>query len=282
MEARFSIFRGARKPRPIGTATLDELVGGIRASEKLRDGVALYRRTWDDDDKLKLPAFIPGGVFRYRSNTALVRHSGHCVIDLDHLDDAYAVRAAVSELAYCVCAFVSPSEEGVKMLVRVLPVPVNALDHQYAWERVCQSVRRDLPGVVIDDGHDVSRLCFMSFDPDVFVNDWPSPVYWEAPPKRPPKAFVASADASDVRRALACIPASGGTEDDYLRWVRVGAALWSAYKEGGFALFDEWSRGDAAYDERAVRTQYERYASRTPKVRIGTLFWLAKSYGWTK
>src|SRR6266700_4944958 len=61
--------------------------------------------------KEKLPYWTPAGLFSYRSNKSLIRHSGHVGVDLDNLGKRGATRAvqiAVDDL-HCVCAFRSAS-----------------------------------------------------------------------------------------------------------------------------------------------------------------------------
>ena len=81
-----------------------------------------------------------------------------------------------------------------------------------------------------------------------------------------------------IRSALACIPALVSRDD----WARVAMSIKSEFPdETGFELFDAWSRtaGDQ-YDAKATRDTW-RSVKAGGGVSIGTLWFLAKSHGFT-
>ncbi|MBD2842242.1 AAA family ATPase [Erythrobacter rubeus] len=84
-----------------------------------------------------------------------------------------------------------------------------------------------------------------------------------------------------IRSALAIIPAED-FDTDYDGWCRVGMALHHEARGSarGRTLFDEWSKGGLKYDARAVRAKWESFSRKSGGVAIGTLFDLAKRYGW--
>jgi putative DNA primase/helicase len=62
-------------------------------------------------------------------------------------------------------------------------------------------------------------------------------------------------------------------------WVRVAMAIRSEFGDGGYDLFEAWSRGGQKYDARAVRDTW-RSVRADGGVRIGTLLHLAREHGW--
>ncbi len=120
--------------------------------------------------KERLPFVTFAGVFSYRSNTSLVRHSGQYAVDLDDLGDAATVavlQAAVAD-AYCLAAFRSARGVGVRLLFRV--PPCDAQTHSDIFEQVAGHVQRTYGHRA--DGHcrDVSRSNFVSFDNGLWFN----------------------------------------------------------------------------------------------------------------
>ena len=81
-----------------------------------------------------------------------------------------------------------------------------------------------------------------------------------------------------IRSALACIPALVSRED----WARVAMSIKSEFPdETGFELFDAWSRtAGEPYNARATRDTW-RSVKAGGGVSIGTLWFLAKSHGFT-
>lgn len=130
-----------------------------------------------------LPAIVPGGRFfgeRTRERVAVngARLSGVVVLDFDHLAEAGYDPAAIRDramglkqrgLPHAVGAFVSPRKDGVKVLVHVSPVPKTFEEHEAAW-RACARVFDDYLGVAADvSGSDVTRICYLSHDPNAII-----------------------------------------------------------------------------------------------------------------
>jgi len=79
-----------------------------------------------------------------------------------------------------------------------------------------------------------------------------------------------------VRSALQCTP----PDIEYSEWVNVGFALISEFgREEGGEIFDQWSQGGEKYNQSVVRSII-RSADQNGSVKIGTLFYIAKRYGY--
>ena len=79
--------------------------------------------------------------------------------------------------------------------------------------------------------------------------------------------------ADALMAALYSIPA-----DDRETWYRMGAAIKTELGEAGFALWDAWSRTSDRYNARAAASTWR--SLKPGKVTIGSLYHLAKEYGW--
>ena len=96
--------------------------------------------------------------------------------------------------------FTSPSGDGLKVVFRV---PADASKHRGSFRAVEQHVK-ELTGVQIDEAcKDVARLCFLSYDPEVFHN--PNAVEIEPlpEPEKPRSVNGASVDLSARQRIAA-------------------------------------------------------------------------------
>lgn len=85
-------------------------------------------------------------------------------------------------------------------------------------------------------------------------------------------------DFDRINSALAFIPA-----DDRVQWLTVGMALHSESRGSadGLAAWDAWSRQSEKFDARDQRRVWKSFGeTRRKAVGIGSLFDLAKSYGW--
>ncbi|HQG28275.1 MAG TPA: BT4734/BF3469 family protein, partial [Candidatus Ozemobacteraceae bacterium] len=181
-----SIFKSARAIVPAESVTVAEAVELIRSDrlkadiERLRGCLTAGNRAAYDQGKKDLPAVTWSGTFKARNKAGLVDPSGLLVVDLDHLGDKMpAVRAALTiDPAVAVC-FTSPSGDGLKAVAAVS----DSSDHGRAWRAVADRVKAET-GIEPDpSGKDVSRLCFLSHDPNAYHNPAPVPVV--VPPEAP-------------------------------------------------------------------------------------------------
>ena len=162
---------------------LNSIQGG-RWRDKVEQGRAVLhgrgRDAYTSARRRTLPSFTPAGTFSpTRKKKNLQRPSGLVVLDFDSIIDVEEVRGQAAAIPHTYAVFVSPSGEGIKVLVEVGPTPQNNADYKSAW-----STARDLyvhcMGVKVDtSGKDCSRMCFVSSDPRIYIATPPaSPLPW--------------------------------------------------------------------------------------------------------
>lgn len=126
--------------------------------------------------KRDLPAVIFAGVFGAPKNEGLRQHSGLMVLDFDDVNEQLTeLRAKAQFHTSVVATFVSPSGKGLKVVVRVRP-SLSALEHSNLHKRIAAHLSGSW-GFQIDGGPDASRRCFVSCDPDLYLNK--SATAWE-------------------------------------------------------------------------------------------------------
>ena len=99
----------------------------------------------------------------------LQKHSGLFITDSDDLFERLPeIRKKLKASPHVFALFLSPSGNGLKAVFRVR---ADASAHEASWRAIEKHVR-ELTGVQIDDsGKDIGRLCFLSYDPDIYVNE---------------------------------------------------------------------------------------------------------------
>lgn len=176
LDAPVSLFHGATNAQPARTVPLGTVLTAIQTGayrqpvERLRHLRVSHGQAAYNAAKQCLDAVTFGGTFApKRSKTTLVQHSGFVHGDLDHLADVQAMKAVLcadDHTAYC---FISPSGDGLKLGVPVAPVADDAA-YKHAWQTLADYYQRSY-GVTWDpSGKDLCRLCFLSWDPDLYVN----------------------------------------------------------------------------------------------------------------
>lgn len=103
----------------------------------------------------------------YRDDESLETHSGLIVIDLDHLGkDMDEVKEFFSLDPHVYAFFVSPGGDGLKVVYRI---PADKATHRDSFRAISSYLEKE--GIYADaSGVNESRLCFISYDPDMYHN----------------------------------------------------------------------------------------------------------------
>jgi len=118
--------------------------------------------------KKQLPAILFNGTFSHRNDNSLIEHSGLCVFDFDHytsIIELVKARNILIKDKYTLMVFISPSGYGLKVLVRI--PKSNKDEHTRRFKAYKNYINIDN----FDDScGNVSRVCFESYDPEIFYN----------------------------------------------------------------------------------------------------------------
>ncbi|RIV20386.1 hypothetical protein DYU11_20255 [Fibrisoma montanum] len=183
----FTHLKAADNPEYIFLQTaIDRIRDGASRDlvEKLRYYRAEGNHTEADVIKRQLPCICFSGRFSKRANEAIIQHSGYVCLDFDKLPDPQGAKRYLATLPFVYAAWISPSGTGVKALVRI---PKNATAHRGHFTALQEELGE--VGMELDkSGKDVARICFESYDPDIFINE-EAEVYerYSAPDDTPPQ-----------------------------------------------------------------------------------------------
>ena len=165
-----TIFRNIKETSvPFHKDVLDILV---RIKDgKSKDLVRKIRLEKDKDTRNKfkqdLPAICFSGTFSKRDDGSLLKHSGLICLDFDNFPthaEMLAKKEVLSADQYTFSVFVSPSGNGLKVLVKIPENPdkhkayFNALELYYNCSEFDKTSKN------------ISRVCYESYDPTIFVN----------------------------------------------------------------------------------------------------------------
>lgn len=111
--------------------------------------------------KKNLPSVCFSGIFKERKDELIEKHSGFIVLDFDDIFDVEQKKRELSKNEYTYACWISPSNNGVKLLVRV----ADGKKHREHFEAL-----RELFTDVDKSGINEARVCFESYDPEIFIN----------------------------------------------------------------------------------------------------------------
>jgi hypothetical protein len=134
---------------------------------------AVHSEDFGTADVIKngLVAFTTSGTFgSARTKENITSYSKMICLDFDKLtyDELQETLTIIKECSYTYAAFISPSGNGIKVIVKVNSEKEN---HEVTYTQVAEYYKT-LTGIGYDKKcKDISRLCFISFDEDLYIND---------------------------------------------------------------------------------------------------------------
>lgn len=117
--------------------------------------------------KQKLPAICFSGKFTKRNDKALKEHSGLICLDFDGYNsskDLLQEKEKLSKDKYVYAVFISPSGNGLKVLVKIPPITENHKNYFLSLQKHFDSDYFD------KSCKNVSRVCYESYDPLIHIN----------------------------------------------------------------------------------------------------------------
>jgi len=136
-----------------------------------KDIIKNIRQCKDKSDrnelKKKLPAICFSGKFNKRNDNSLIKHSGLICLDFDDYANKKAMlkeKETLSKDKYVYSVFVSPSGNGLKVLVKIPEDSDNHVNYFNSLQNHFQSENFD------KTSKNVSRVCYESYDPFIYLN----------------------------------------------------------------------------------------------------------------
>ena len=236
-----------------------------------------------------LPAVTFSGTFPKGKRKAqhLIRHSGYITIDVDGLtaNQIASLLAELAQMPHIVMAFISPSGKGIKVIVRVNPIPTNDIEHKGAYQ-ACLDFFEDLADEyefeVDTTGKDCSRLCYLTHDPlaifheDTPTIDWDKDAWIQEQNERAARFEIEANKAYTGEADVKALDYIDPNDLDYNQWLSVitaGKAAGLSWQQ-----VDTWSRrGGVRYTEGEVES---RWSGLNLDVSWGAVVNLAKLNGY--
>ena len=168
LENPISFFDSVSVTKPTRNLKISTFLDEIKSGEWKNPIERLRNLKSDDYSKAKkaLPAVTITGIFDKRNREGLRTPSGLGVIDLDGLKNVEAVRNQIAGDRYAAFVFLSPSGKGLK-----IGIAVEGDDYTAAYNMSADYFERQYRVKVDRSGSDVSRLCFVSYDPHLWRNE---------------------------------------------------------------------------------------------------------------
>jgi hypothetical protein len=145
---------------------------------KYRPGIIYLRKSLAENKteaynkaKKSLPAFTPSGKFVGGRKLEFLANYSNCIIlDIDKLSaaDLQNAKHLANQSEFTFASFISPSGNGLKILVKINS---DKADHKEAFLLVQAHYESILKLEIDKSGKDLTRLCFYSYDENLYYNE---------------------------------------------------------------------------------------------------------------
>lgn len=167
---KITIFKNIKETSTPFIRDVDFILNRIKNGNS-KDLINQIRKETNKDlrNKLKnnLPSICFSGIFKNRAINGLLEHSGLICLDFDKYSNESDLNAFYNELKsnkYTFSCFISPSGDGIKLIVKIPKEPEN---HKLYFEALDEYFDNQN----FDSGtNDISRVCFESYDPNIYIN----------------------------------------------------------------------------------------------------------------
>src|ERR1700676_606682 len=245
-----------------------------------QDEIIKLRAEKDEDErknlKSKLPYVTISGKFKYRNDNGLDKHSGFICMDIDHVDNINEVKSELCADNYFHAVFTSCSGKGLCAVVKINPKA-----HLESFNFLSEHLYTKYNINVDEKCKDVSRPRFVSYDPDIYINENSQLCPVKVSVKKKPQPINFVFQENDFTEIINQVQYSRiDLTADYEDWIKIGLALASKFGEQGRDYFHAFSQYNESYNQVKADKKYTHLLKNSEqKVSIGTIYYLAKQRG---
>lgn len=152
---------------------LDDIKTGTyrNAITYLRKSLAEDKKEAAERAKKSLPAFTPSATFKGgRKMEFLTNYNALVVLDIDKItkEKLTECKEKLQNNEFVFAAFTSPSGNGLKVFVKI---KTDLNEHKQSFQHIMNYFEQLLQIQIDKSGKDITRLCFFSYDPDLYLNE---------------------------------------------------------------------------------------------------------------
>jgi len=281
--AAISIYNNVKQTETKDTVLLSIFLDAVQ-SGKWQDQVLKIRTIQDKDlrraAKVSLPNVTISGIFGKRIDSDCKVHSGFIAIDLDDLgNEVEGTRELLKTDPYVYSAFTSVSGTGLCLLFKIDPE-----NHRRAFEGIADYLIKKYQLIIDPTGVNPSRTRFVSWDPELYINE-NSLLFKKYLPKEKKRKVTSAIFVQTEFDAVveAMVSANVSCVEDYRDWRDIAFGLADQFGEAGRQYFHRLSSCSSKYESSMCDRQYShaiaRNGKQTNKITIATIYWFAKQAG---
>jgi len=284
---------------PYKNATPEGIFKYINSTKYAKEQTDLLRNISDKNqfDNFKKNSFdyaCFSGTFSKRNEAGLIAHSGLLCIDFDHITHKKELRELLPKdpKISTVLLFTSPSGTGLKWIVKI---DLNQGTHLQNFQAIEKYIFLQYQIKIDSSGKDVSRPCFLPYDPECYFNPAPDEKYFNIADLLTVETTATNKATTSPAPISKKSPGKQKTIDEIVKeiearqidltptqsdWIKAGFALAVGFGEAGRGYFQRICRFWQHYDPADCDKQYDIcLRGKREGIKKGSFFWMAKNAG---
>jgi len=224
------------------------------------------------DLKRNIPSLTISGVFEERKEENLLEHSGFICIDIDHFTD----KTQLLTDQYTYALMKSASGGGLAVIVKI-----DKEKHKESFKWL-QNYYYKFFGIVVDSApSNVASLRFVSYDPEIYVNEKSKKAKTLLLTPKKVKSLPIVLPQNKVGELVReCVDSGKDLAPDYEKYRNLGFALADGFGEDGRVYFHSLCSVNEKYDSRHADKQYnECLKNRKSGITVGSFYFTLKDAG---
>ena len=287
-EIEISYFRNVKDTTPTNVF-LSTFLFSAKHRQSINELRNVATKAEKDDKKKSMPCATISGTFKVRNIAGIEKYNGIACMDFDEKDNdktAEEMKAILSKMTEVYYAGLSIGGKGVFAIIKTDNQKVEC--HSQVIEAIGESLKE--VGLNYDiSGKDVSRLRFISYDPQPYFNAaseyFKTAFYLQPKPKAViVKTIRPQAERDSTREQVEKVveKIESGLIDlttDYADWVNLGFAIANEFGYDGEKYFLRVSQYHPKFDPNEAGRKYRNFVKENKSIRIGTFFYFCKDNG---
>ena len=272
-----SVFQNHKNVNPIEVITITEFLTRVKYGT-WKESVEKVRNAKNDEEKKSLKSVLAGvtvsGTFTERSEKNLIQHNGFICIDIDHRNDLDEI---LKNDPYTYAYFKSCSNSGYAVLVKI-----KKDFHKQSFDWLRNYYFDTYKGILIDPApKNVASLRYVSFDPELFINEKSKTSGIQKEKKHAPKSLAIIYGNSEVDGLVQEIQRSGvSLATSYEEFRNLAFAVADGFGETGRDYFHACCFNESRYNSKDANKMYdEALKGRKSGISVGTFYFMAQSAG---
>jgi hypothetical protein len=265
---------------PKSTVSLQDIVDLVKSDTYrvlclgIRDAADLKAAK---DMKRKLDYITPGGTFTHRHIDGLLQPSGFIVMDFDDVQNLADTKKLLEIDPFIAVLFISPSGSGLKAIVNI-----GMQDFKMAYTDLSVYFKQTYNLVSDLSGSDITRACFMSYDPECYFNESAAFYKIKGLSPKPKKETFKPESKSELGQLNYVVQQIVNnkvdiTSDYSSEWLLIGFSL-ATYGESARSAWHAISSQNANYEHEYTDKKFDNFLQTTRFTNPAKFYQIAKKY----